>query len=115
VLVNAGELNKRIQILRKTESVNAAGYLAPATEPEVVHTCWAKFSQTSGTEMVKANADFGDEKVRFLIRYTRKPIDRKMFVLYGGSRYEIQYINDYGDAHQYIELWCVWCGKEGRP
>lgn len=113
--VDAGELNKRIKILRRTETVDTAGYPAPPTEPEVVHTCWAKFSQTSGTEKVKSNADFGEERVRFLIRYTPKKIDRKMFVLYRGSRYEIQYVNDYGDAHQYIELWCVWCGKEGRP
>ena len=114
MFVKAGELNKRIEICRRTETEDADGYLAPPSEPEVVHSCWAKFSQQSGSEAMKANADFGEEKVRFLIRYTRKPIDRKMFVRYGGSEYEIEYINDYGDSHQFIELWCSWSGREGR-
>lgn len=115
MFVNAGELNKRIQILQPTETRNSGGFAAPATEPDVVHSCWAKFSQTSGTTLVKANADFSEEKVRFLIRYTAKEITTKMYVRYGGSRYDIEYINDYGDAHKYIELWCTWRGKEGRP
>lgn len=104
--VNAGELNQRIQILRYTEARNSAGYLAPPSEPEVVHSCWAKFSRTSGTEAYKANADMSKVTVRFLIRYTRKPIDRKMFVRYRGNDYEIVYINDYGDSHQYMEIIC---------
>ena len=108
--VNAGELNQRIQILRHTETRNGAGYLAPPSDPEVVHSCWAKFSRTSGTEVLKAGADFGEVRVRFLIRYTRKPIDRKMFVRYRGNDYEIEYINDYGDSHQYMELMCRWSG-----
>ena len=69
--VNAGKLNKRIAIYRRTEDPNKPGYSAPASDPELVHECWAQFSQTSGTELIKANADFGEEKVRFLIRYTK--------------------------------------------
>ena len=61
----------------------------------------------------KAGADFGEVRVRFLIRYTRKPIDRKMFVRYRGKDYEIEYINDYGDSHQYMELMCRWSGTGG--
>ena len=111
--VNAGALNQRIQIMRYTEAPNAAGYLAPAKDPEVVHTCWAQFSRTSGTEAYKAGADFGEVKVRFLIRYTRKALDRKMFVRYRGLDYQIEYINDYGDAHEYIELMCKLSGTGG--
>ena len=111
--INAGELNQRIQILRHTETRNSAGYLALPSDPEVVHSCWAKFSRTSGTEVLKAGADFSEVKVRFLIRYTRKPIDRKMFVRYRGNDYEIEYINDYGDSHQYMELMCRWSGTGG--
>ena len=93
--VNAGELNKRIEICRP-----------PGAEPELVRKCWAEFTQTSGTEMVKANADFGEVRVRFLIRYTRGVIDRKMFVRYQNVDYEILYINGYGDSGEYLELWC---------
>lgn len=111
--VDAGELNKRIEIVREHRTKTPNGY-DKITET-VVHRCWAKFTQTSGTELIKANADFGQERVRFLIRWTGKAIDRKMAVRYGGSRYEIEYINDYGDGHQYIELWCKWLSRDGRP
>ena len=111
--VDAGELNKRIEIVRRDRTETPDGY-NEITET-VVHRCWAKFTQTSGTELVKANADFGEEKVRFLIRWTDRAIDRKMVIRYGGSRYEIEYINDYGDGHQYIELWCKWLSRDGRP
>ena len=119
--VDAGELNKRIEIVRRDRTKKTPnGYdeiteTAVAVDPGVVHRCWAKFTQTSGTELVKANADFGEERVRFLIRWTDRAIDRKMVVRYGGSRYEIEYINDYGDGHQYIELWCKWLSRDGRP
>lgn len=111
--VNAGALNQRIQIMRYTETPNAAGYLAPAKAPEVVHACWAQFSRASGTEAYKAGADFGEVKARFLIRYTRKALNRKMFVRYRGLDYQIEYINDYGDAHEYIELMCKLSGTGG--
>lgn len=101
--VNPGELNKRVSIIRKTKDKDAAGYY---TETEdVVHTCWAKFSRISGTEIVKADAGFGQVKARFLIRHTRMPIDRKMVVRYDGEDYGIEYVNDYEDSHEYTEIW----------
>lgn len=109
--VNAGELNQRIQIYRVTEVKDNAGYYVP--QEKLVHGCWARVSRVSGTEMVKANADFGEEKVRFLIRWTGKTIDRKMTVRYRGKDYEIQYINDYGRPGQYLEIWAAWKSKEG--
>lgn len=107
--INAGELDKRISIYRKPE-LEGDGYLPEESEPALVHICWAKFTQTSGTEIVKANADFGEVKVRFLIRHTRKKIDRKMFVRYKGLDYEIVYLNTYGDSGEYMEIWCKWMG-----
>lgn len=109
--VNAGELNKRIAIYRKPE-LDEDGYLPENPAPILVHNCWAKFSQTSGTEMVKAKADVGEAKARFLIRYTRKKINRKMFVRYKGLDYEIVYINPYGDSGEWIEIWCKWESNE---
>lgn len=110
--VNAGELNQRISICRKPE-LEEDGYLPEKPEPVLVHACWAKFTQSSGTELVKANADMGEARVRFLIRYTRKKIDRKMYVRYKGLHYEILYVNTYGDSGEYIELWCRWLSLEG--
>lgn len=111
--IDAGQLNKRIQIIRLPAEEDADGY--PVGGETVVHRCWAKFSQVSGTEAVKANADFTDLKVRFLIRWPRVPIDRKMIVRYNKADYEIEYINGYGDGRQYLEIWARWTGLQRRP
>lgn len=109
--VQAGELNRRIQIISVEATQYADGFYSEVQE-RLVHGCWAKVSFTSGTEMVKANADFGEVKARFLIRYTKKPIDRKMFVRYEGREYEITYINDYA-GRKYMEIWGTWKSREG--
>lgn len=110
--VNAGELNKRISIYRKPE-LDGDGYLPKGAEPVLVHTCWAKFSQASGTELAKQNADMSEVKARFLIRWTRREIDRKMIVRYKGLDYEIVYLNTYGDSREYMEIWCKWLNNKG--
>lgn len=111
--VNSGELNKKIAIIEKKPVKDRDGYDAQQAET-VIHTCWAKFTRTSGKETVKANADLGEVKCRFLIRFTKKPIDRKMSIRYAGSDYEIQFINDYEDSHAYIEIWCRRLTPEGN-
>ena len=83
--VNPGSLCKPIKIIQKTKTRGADGYY---TETETtVYSGYAKFSRTSGTEMIKASADFADVKARFLIRYTTASIDRKMIVRYDGMTY----------------------------
>lgn len=102
--VNAGDLNKRIQIIRVDKSRDDDGY---ETKTEtVVRSPWARFSQTSGKELVQADADMGEVKARFLIRWSRTRLSRKMIVRYGGNDYQIEYINPYGDSKEYVELWC---------
>lgn len=103
--VNPGELNKKITIFEYTETQDEDGY--PVKKKNLVHNANASFKRMSGAETVKANADFTTEKVRFLIRYTSKELDRRMFVEYNKKEYEIEYINDYEDAHEYIEIWAT--------
>ena len=110
MIVNAGELDQRIEIYRKGE-LDPDGYGEP--EPILVHKCWAKFSETSGREMIRANADFGEVKVRFLIRWTSKPLERKMFVRHKGTDYEIVYFNRLGTRCEWLEIWCEARSREG--
>ena len=114
--VNAGELKERIRIVERSGERNSSGYEVHRDDPAYwkgVHICWAKFSQPSGTETVRAGADFAEEKGRFLIRWTAKPIHRKMFILFRDREWEIEYINDYG-GRKYMEIWCRWSsGKAG--
>ena len=108
--VQAGELNRRIQIISVTAEQGEDGFYSDVRE-RLIHGCWAKVSFTSGTELVKANADFGEVKARFLIRYTTKPLDRSMFVRFEGREYDITYINDYA-GRKYREIWGTWKSKE---
>lgn len=100
--INPGEFNKRIKIISIGGTADADGYITPVRT--TVWECYAKFSRTSGTELIKSNADFADVKVRFLMRMPPVAIDRKMIIEYVGVDYEIEYTNDYADSHEYVEI-----------
>lgn len=102
--VNAGELNKRIGIYAVHAEQDTDGYVTE--KKSLVRSCWAKVSQSSITELRKANADMAEVQLRFLIRWSKTPIDRKMRVCYDGRDYEIKYINPYGDSKEYVEILC---------
>lgn len=110
MIVNAGELDQRIEIYRRGE-LDPDGYGEPPPVP--VHRCWAKFTETGGRELIRANADFGEVKVRFLIRWTSKPLERKMFVRYRGTDYEIVHIDGRGGRRAWLELWCEALSRRG--
>ena len=102
--VNVGKLNKRINIVKVRKDKDAAGFWTERDSP--VRSCWASFTRTSAKELQKDNADYGEVTARFLIRHTKQQLSRKQVVIYAGNRYEIQYINDYGDSHEFVELLC---------
>ena len=102
--VNPGELNKRIQIIRYTESKNANGFPTGKTGT-VVRTCWAKFSMKSGTELLRSGSEISEAKQRFLVRDNGTEIIPHMVVRYKGKEYNIVYVNTYGDNGEYIEMW----------
>ena len=103
--MNIGKLNKRIQIVKLVSGgVDAEGYDTDEIE-ELVWECWAQVSQTSGTELIKADAELSDEKKRFLIRYAPVMINTDMLIRYNGEDYNILLINTYGDNKEFTELW----------
>lgn len=109
--VDAGALNKRIQILRVQTVKDADGY-ERRTET-VVRSPWAQFSQTSASTLVQANADMGETRGRFLIRWSPTVLSRKDLVRYAGQEWEIEYINPYGDSREFVELLCKRTTLEG--
>lgn len=110
--VDAGKLTKRIQFLRESAERDADGYPV-AGEPEIVREVWAQYSQTSGTELVRAGAEFGEAKVRFLTRYYPDIQDRRLQIRYDSRDYDILYVNTYGDDGRYTEYWCERHSQEG--
>ena len=101
--INPGELNKKIQIIQKKETQDEDGF--SALTDVVVRTCWARYTNTSGSEIIKAGTEFSCAKTRFLVRYSPVSINEDMFVRYNGRDYNIEYINPYGDSREYIEIW----------
>lgn len=103
MFVDAGELNRRIQVFDVSFEKDPIGYAV--YRETAIHSCWAKPSKNSGTALVRLNAGFGKDTIRFLIRYTRKDLRRNLFVRFDGDVYVIQYINNY-NGREYMELWC---------
>lgn len=100
--LNAGKLNRRVEILRVSTQRDRNGYTAETVT--VIRRPWAQFSRTSGTEALRSGADMGETRARFVIRAGGTAISRKDRVRYGGGVYEIEYVNEYGDSGEYIEL-----------
>lgn len=101
--VNPGELNKRIQIIRQKGAPDASGFLQNKTDT-VVHKAWSKVTRTTIKEVMSQGSEINITKCRFLIRYTARNIARGMFVLYRGVYYQIEYVNNYGDSNEYLEI-----------
>jgi SPP1 family predicted phage head-tail adaptor len=103
--VNPGELNKKIQIIQTVSAgTNKNGFSLPPEE-KVIRQCFARVSNTRGSEIVKANSEFSEAKKRFLVRYTDTEINTDMVVRYNGKDHDIKYINPYGDGKEYMEIW----------
>lgn len=100
--INAGKLNKRVEIIRVSTQQDENGYNS-RTET-VMRRPWAQFSRTSGTEGLKSGADMGETRARFVVRAGGAKISRKDLVRYRGQDYEVEYVNDYGDSGEYVEL-----------
>lgn len=113
MFVDAGSLNKRISILKKVTTRDQDG--VAHEKMEEVRSCAASFKRTSGKELIRAGADFSEEKVCFTVRHSYSvELDRKMVVRYGGKEYEIEYVDDIDDRHQYDVLWCKRLTKEAK-
>ena len=111
--IDAGKLAKRIQFLMPLSERDADGYPVAAGE-KVVRETWAQYSQTSGTKLVHAGAEFGEAKVRFLTRANPELLDRRLLIRYDGRDYNILYVNTYGDEGKYMEFWCERHTQEGK-
>lgn len=105
MIVDAGKLNKRITIFQdKKVQDSETGFVT--TERKVVRQCYAQINNTSGKEVFTAGRSFSEVKKRFLIRYAPIQLDTTMKIEYQDNIYEINYINNYGDSNEFIEVIC---------
>lgn len=101
--VNPGELNKKIKIVF-FETVKDTDGFDKERKEHIVREPWAKVTRTSVSEAMKALTEINLDRCRFLVRYTPTEITNKMFVVYCGKYYQIEYVNNYGDSNEYMEI-----------
>lgn len=100
MIKNAGELNRKITIVKMAGALNAG--VATSVET-VVCTAWASVKDASMTEVYKAAAAQIDQVVNFTIRH-KNCIDVGMDVLFGGDRYRIISIDHDGYGRESMRL-----------
>ena len=103
--VDPGELNKKIQIVSLSDGETYDDEGHPVQDEVVVRECWAKFSSTSGNELIRSGTELSEAKCRFLVRYTSTEITADMVVRYAGDDYNILYVNPFADNRDYLEIW----------
>lgn len=103
--VDPGDLDKKIQIIRKYSGRTYDSLGHPVLEETVIRTCWAKVSSVSGTELIKAGQELADTRKRFLVRWTPTEITEAMVIRYAGDDLNIVRINTYHDDKRYMEIW----------
>ena len=103
MIVNPGELNKKIQII-SLEKVKDNDGFSSETEKIIVST-FAKVTNTSGTTIIKSNANFEDANTRFLLRTPKEEIKTNYKVKYKNYIYSIDYINNYNEDDKYTEIY----------
>jgi len=99
--IDPGKLDKRIFFCEKSEEKDKDGFRTGEKKNKKV--VWASFKRLSGSEKMNAGIDLSEEKVRFLCRF-RSWIHTGMYIEYAGTVYNIVFVNDYGDIHQYMEI-----------
>lgn len=102
IVKNAGAYNKRIEIVREVETVDAEGF--KTVTPTTILTPYAKVITTKGFTLIANGSDFEKATTNFTIRYPVTQITRDDIINFNGKRYEILYINNVNEANVELEI-----------
>lgn len=105
IVSNAGKYNKKITIVKDKGDLlvtDSSGF--PVRDYDTVLSTWAEIKTTKGFTLIANGTDFEKAYTRFTIRYPQTTITRDMFVLYGGKRYSIEYLNNVDEANVELEI-----------
>ena len=104
-MINAGEYNKKIAIIRVNLEEDAEGFHALGV-PDITEgmEVWAKVKTTRGYTLIANNTDFENAYTNFTIRYPKKEITRDMLIFYNGKYYTIEYLNNIDEANVELEI-----------
>ena len=102
IVYNAGDFNKRIEIVRETITTDADGFTNKA--PVVILSPYAKVKTTKGFTLIANGSDFEKATTNFTIRYPQTVITRDDIILFKGKSYEILYLNNVDEANVLLEI-----------
>ena len=103
-MIDAGKYRYKITIIKEYDEKDADGFTDKT--PQIVLQPYAEVKTTKGMTLIANDTDFEKAYTRFVIRYPVTEITRKMFVLFRGTKYSIEYINDIDERHIELELQC---------
>lgn len=100
--MQAGKLNTRITIQRRTTAVDALGQPLPDGW-ETYRELWANVRHQSGAEAIKAGSPVSTVAASIRVRWTTE-IDAGMRVLIGASVYEIKAVMPDMQRREFVDL-----------
>lgn len=104
-MIDAGKYKYKITIIEETVTKDAQGF--NQVVQNVVLQPFAEVKTTKGMTLIANGSDFEKAFTRFVFRYpATTAINRKMFVLFRGKKYSIEYINNVDEAFIEMELQC---------
>ena len=103
-MIDAGKYKYKITIIKEIKTKDAQGFWHD--ESVVVLQPYAEVKTTRGFTLIANDTDFEKAYTRFVFRFPVTVIDRKMFVLFRGKKYSIEYINNINEANIELELQC---------
>ena len=102
--LDAGRLNKRVQIYGYVDTTDALNQHLPALA--LKHTVWAEIHPLRAYERVEVNQTADLVYYRIIIRY-RSDITQKDVVVRGDRQFDITGLVDIDEQHVALELTCV--------
>lgn len=108
--MQAGKLNRLVQIQRHVTGKDAAGQ--PATGWVAVASVWADIRHVSGREYVRSDADVSRAVVSIRIRY-RSDMDAGMRVVHEGRVYSIEAVMPDAAGRAFVDLVCSVGANDG--
>lgn len=104
VLIQPGELNRRITLQARSTSKSAFG--AQVATWSDVATVWARIEPRAGAEPIEAGSLRGVLSHVIRIRY-RSGVVPAMRVLYGSRILDVTSVVDVDEAHVALDLYCA--------
>ena len=102
--MNAGKLNRRVEIWGNEPTTNELGESDFA--PKKIKTVWAEIvPQTGNLRKGQAETILTNVTTKFVCRY-QKGITYDMWLMHDGKRHDIKYILDPYDGHISLEIFC---------